>query len=83
MSLEPTDNFIVQRVSTNQIKNMDKIQDDDLMLVSRGGTNYKVSTSSSMGGSKVTISISLGTDDESFTTTITMLDQNSTKQLDY
>ena len=77
---------------------MDKIQDDDLMLVSRGVSNYNVrgeDVYSSMGGSKVppTIaSISLVDNntspgrftEESFTTTITMSDdQNSTKQLDY
>ena len=46
MSLDPNDNFIVQRgdklFKVNNENLMAKIQDDDLLLVARGGTNYKI-----------------------------------------
>ena len=45
MALEDTDNLLVQRgtqLHKVSIENMAKIQDDDLLLIARGSTNYKI-----------------------------------------
>ena len=46
MSLESTDNLIIQRgdslYKVNKDNLMDKLQDDDLLIVARGSTNYKI-----------------------------------------
>jgi len=45
MTLDPTDNLIVQRDSDlykTTIENMATIQDDDLLLIGRGSDNYKI-----------------------------------------
>ena len=102
MSLEPNDNFIVQRGSSlykvNSSDVMAKVQDDDLLLVSRDGTNYKIKGKDFKGGMQNTDRPSLTsvklTDEgnsatdrftsESFKATLTVNEDNSsTKEFAY